>query len=224
MFPGMEPLKQYTALEQAYARNFYNGGDLGSIKQFDEPSYFLLTAAHATNHWTGNRRRFAETFTGAMAETLAAEGRHSFLAPDGAVPDWSYWDERYDPFKASLDEALEDGKFVLDIHGVSAKYGADLFIGYGPDPSEEALEFAELIIEAFDGYTVVAGGRFNATAPNTVRSYVQSTGGDGLQLDLAPTMRNPHEHPETTLDFIARFGTVLGAHSAGRLLREPVAA
>ena len=224
MFPGMEPLKQYSALEQPYARNFYNGGDPGSIKQFDEPSYFLLTAAHATNHWTLNRRRFAETFTGAMAETLALDGRQSFLAPDGAVPDWSYWDERYDPFKVVLDEALEDGKFVLDIHGVSAKYGADLFIGYGADPSEEALELADLIIEAFDGYTVVAGGRFNATAPNAVRSYVQASGGDALQLDLAPNMRDPHAHPETTLDFISRFGAVLGAHSAGRLVREPVAA
>lgn len=224
MFRGMEPLKQYIALEEGFARHFYNGGDPGSIQRIDAPGYFLLAASHAANHWAGNHRRFAHPFTGAMARTVAEATGQSFLAPDGAVGDWSWWDERHDPFKLALDEALEDEKFVLDIHGVSAKYGADLFIGYGTNPSDEALELADLIQDAFTGFNVVAGGRFNATAPTAVRSYIQGAGGEALQLDLSPVLRDPSTHPDTTLECITRLTTALDAHAASRSVPAALAA
>lgn len=224
MFPGMEPLQQYTAREESFARRFYNGGDQGSIQRIDAPGYFLLTASHATNHWIGNHRKFAHPFTGAMARSVAEASGQSFLAPDGSVGDWSWWDERHDPYKTALDESLAAGKFVLDLHGVAAKYGADMFIGLGINPTEEALELADLIQDAFAGFTVVAGGRFNATASTTVRSYVREADGDGLQLDLAPMLRDPSLHPETTLECITRLGTALNAHAASRTVPTALAA
>lgn len=49
-----------------------------------------------------------------------------------------------------------------------------------------------------------------------MRYYAKSTGSDGIQLELAPTMRDPVDHPDTAREFVTRFaefvGTRLGRH------------
>ncbi|HEX9086511.1 MAG TPA: hypothetical protein VF867_03195 [Arthrobacter sp.] len=211
---------EYAATERIFARNFYNGEAPDTILSGDGPGYYLFTAPYASNTVKDGRRKSADRYTGSLAKALAVSTGSGWLAAAGAVSEWSYWDERRDAFTGALDDAVIDGKFVIDVNGVSARYGADIFIGYGSNPSEEALALADEIIYEFSEYRVVAGGKFNATSPRTVRSFIADSGGDALQLEVAPRLRNIDECPELPGNFITRFGTLLMNHAAGR---QPVA-
>lgn len=216
MLPRMNT-DEYAAAELTFARNFYNGDAPDTILSGDGPGYYLFTAPHASNTIQDGRRKPADLFTGPLAQALAGLTGSSWVATSGAVSEWAYWDERRDVFTQALDTGIEDGKFVIDINGVSARYGADIFIGHGTDPSDEALALADAIVYEFSEYRVVVGGKFNATSPRTVRSYIAGNGGDGLQLEIAPRLRNLDEFPHLPGDFIARFGGLLMTHAAEQL-------
>lgn len=212
----------YAARERFYARNFYNGDKPDEIRSGGGPGYYLFTAPHASNYIQDGRRRFAEPYTGALAETLGELTGSAWVAAAGAVSEWDYWDERRDAFTGAIRDGVGSGRFVVDLNGVSPRYGADLFIGLGTSPSDEALAVADAIVYEFSEYRVVAGGKLNATSPRTVRSFVASQGGDGIQLELAPRLINAAEHPFGPEDFITRLAGLLGSHAA--LRREAVPA
>jgi hypothetical protein len=214
MFIGMDLTRDLRMLEASFSRNFYNGDGQDAVRHHKADGYFLLTAPHATNRWQDGRRKFADQYTGAMAQLLGATAGQSWLASDGITPDWAYWDERSDPFKVALDDMLDEGRYLINIQGVSGRYGVDLYIGLGNDPREEELEMAEMIEDTFGDFNVVTGGQFNAVSPRSVRTYARSTGSGAIQLELAPSMRDPTEHPDTAGEFVLRLGELLATRSA----------
>lgn len=214
-------IDSYAARERTYARNFYNGDKPDEIRSGDEPGYYLFTAPHASNYIQDGRRRFAEPYTGALAETLGELTGSGWVTAAGVASEWDYWDERRDPFTNAIREGVSNGQFVVDLNGLSPRYGADAFIGLGTSPSEEALALADAIVFEFAEYRVVAGGKLNATSPRTVRSFVAAQGGDGIQLELGPRLINAAEHPFGPEDFITRLAALLGTHAA--LQSTPVA-
>lgn len=158
MFNGMDLIRDLRMLEASFSRNYYNGDCLDAVRQHRSDGYFLLTAPHATNRWQDGRRKFADQYSGAVVQLLGNVAGQSWLASDGITSDWSYWDERNDPFKAALDELLDEGKYLINIVGASARYGVDIHIGIGSEPREEELEMAEIIEETFGDFNVVTGG------------------------------------------------------------------
>ena len=213
MFTGMDLTRDLRMLETSFSRNFYNGDALDAVRHSKSDGYFLLTAPHATNRWAEGRRKFADQYTGAMVQLLGATAGQSWLATDGISSDWNYWDERNDPFKLALDDSLDEGKYLVNVVGVSARYGVDIYIGIGNDPREEDLEMAELIEDTFGDFHVVTGGQFNAVSPKSVRTYARSTGSGAIQLELAPSMRDALEHPDTAGEFVLRFAELLSTRS-----------
>lgn len=201
-------------LETSFSRNFYNGDTVGAARHQSAGGYFLLTAPHATNRWQDGRRRFAEQYTGALVQLLGSRAGQSWLAADGLSTDWAYWDERNDPFKLALDGMLDEGRYLVNVQGVSARHGVDIYVGIGNDPGEEDLEMAELIEDTFGDFNVVTAGQFNALSHRSVRSYARSTGSGAIQLELAPSMRDVLEHPDTAAEFVLRFSEMLATRSA----------
>ena len=214
MFTGMDLTRDLRMLEASFSRNFYNGDALDAVRHSKADGYFLLTAPHATNRWMDGRRKFADQYTGAMVQLLGATADQSWLATDGVSSDWTYWDERNDPFKLALDDMLDEGRYLVNIVGVSARYGVDIYVGLGNDPREEELEMAELIEDTFGDFNVVTGGQFNAVSPKSVRTYARSTGSGAIQLELAPSMRDALEHPDTAGEFVLRFAELLSTRSS----------
>lgn len=220
MFIGMDLNHDLRGLEASFSRNFYNGDGLDAVCQQRSDGYFLLTAPHATNRWEDGRRKFADQYTGAMVQLLGSIADQSWLATDGVSADWMYWGERTDPFKLALDALLDEGKYLVNIVGARARYGVDIHIGIGSDPREEELEMAEMIEDTFGDFNVVTGGQFNAASHKSVRTYARSTGSGGIQLELAPIMRDPVEHPDTAGEFALRFSELLATRSARCMSRE----
>ncbi|WP_230854572.1 hypothetical protein [Arthrobacter terrae] len=216
----MDLTRDLRMLETSFSRNFYNGDTLDAIRQSKSDGYFLLTAPHATNRWSEERRKFADQYTGAMVQLLGATAGQSWLTSDGISSAWTYWDERSDPFKLALDDMLDEGRYLINVVGVGARYGVDIYVGIGNDPREEELEMAELIEDTFGDFNVVTGGQFNAVGPKSVRTYARSTGSGAIQLELAPRMRDAVEHPDTAGEFVLRFGELLTTRSARCMARE----
>lgn len=213
MFPGMDLTCNLRMLEANFSTRFYNGDSPGLVRHQQADGYFLLTAPHATNRWQDGRRRFAEQYTGAVVELLGSTAGQSWLATAGISPDWSKWGERVDPFKAALDVMLDEGRYLINIQGASARHGVDIYVGIGSDPRDEDLEMAELIEDTFGDFHVVTAGQFNALDPRSPRSYARSTGSGAIQLELAPSMRDAVEHPETSGEFVLRFSELLSTRS-----------
>lgn len=211
----MKLIEEYARLEANFARNFYHGDLPDRIRQKTGAGPFLLTAAHSSNRMVDGRPRLADRYTGAMAQLVASQAGQSWLAADGVVSEWSNWEDRIDRFKVALDRHLDAGRFVIDLRAAPPRSLGDLFIGFGPTPSEKAMETAELIADTFSDFKVVAGGRFSGTEIPSVRDYAGSRGGDGIQLHLSSTLRDPAEHPGTAAEFIARFSDLLKLHSPG---------
>lgn len=225
MFRGMDLTRDLRMLEPSFSRNFYNGDVPDAVRQQKTDGYFLLTAPHSANRWQGGRRKFADQYTGSLVQLLGITAGQSWLAADGLSSDWSYWDERSDPFKLALDSMLDEGRYLVNLQGVSSRHSVDIYIGIGNDPGEEDLEMAELIEDTFGDFNVVTGGEFNALSHRSVRTYARSTGSGAIQLDLAPSMRNPLEHPETAGEFVSRFSDLLATRSNRCMaLEEPALA
>lgn len=224
MCSGMTLIDSYAGRERSYARNFYNGDHPDALRSGTGPGHFMFTAPHASNYLQDGRRRFAEPYTGALAETLGDLTGGSWAASAGIASEWEYWEERRDAFSEAVRQGVSDGHFIVDLNGLSPRYGADMFIGLGTTPSQEALDLADAIVYEFSEYQVVAGGKLNATSPRTVRSFVASQGGDAIQLELVPRLINVADHPFGPEDFITRLSGLLGAHAASRLALESAAA
>lgn len=220
----MDLTRELLKLETSFSRNFYNGDSLDAVRQQKTDGYFLLTAPHATNRWQDGRRKFADQYTGSVVQLLGSTAGQSWLATDGIASDWTYWDERNDAFKLALDSLLDEGKYLVNVVGVSARHGADLYVGLGSDPREEELEMAEMIEDTFGDFQVMTGGQFNALSPKSVRTYARSTGSGGIQLELAPSMRDPLAHPGTAGEFVLRFSELLATRSARCMERESLLA
>ncbi|MET4144173.1 hypothetical protein [Arthrobacter sp. UYCo732] len=214
MFINMDLTHDLLTMEKFFSRNFYNGDSLDAVRQQKTDGYFLLTAPHATNRWQDGRRKFADQYTGSVVQLLGTTAGQSWLATDGVASDWTYWDERSDPFKLALDGILDEGKYLVNIVGASARHGVDIHVGIGNDPRSEELEMAEMIEDTFGDFHVVTNGQFNAASPKSVRTYARSTGSGGIQLELAPSMRDPLEHPDTAAEFVLRFAELLATRSA----------
>lgn len=206
--------------EASFSRNFYNGDLADAVQQQSSEGYFLLTAPHATNRWQDGRRRFADQYTGALVHLLGSTAGQCWLATDGITSEWSTWEERADPFKAALDTLLDQGKYLVNILGVSARHQTDIFVGIGHDPQDEDLEMAELVEDTFGDFKVVVGGPFSTVNPKSVRSYARSTGSGGVQLELGPRMRDPLEHPDTAGEFVLRLSELLSTRSARCMAQE----
>lgn len=63
---------------------------------------------------------------------------------------------------------------------------------------------AELIEDIVGDFTVVTGGQFNAVSPRSVRTYARAGGSGAFQLELAPSMRDAVEYPDTAREFVLR--------------------
>ena len=206
----MKLIEEYIRLEAKFARHFYNGDMPDRIRQHKGKGGYLLAAPHSSNRMIGGRPRQADRYTGAMAQIVAVRSGHSWLAADGVISEWASWEGRRDRFRDALDAALDKDRFVIDLRATPAGPAGDIFIGFGPRPSDAAMELAERIDEAFPEFKVVVGGRFNPAAPETISSYAQGRGGDGLQLNIAAPLRDPLQFPDTTELFIKGFANVLG--------------
>lgn len=209
MLPGMKLIEEYARMEMKFARHFYNGDMPDRIRQHAGRGRYLLAAPHSSNRMIDGRPRGADRYTGAMAQMLATKAGQSWLAADGVISEWTAWENRHDRFRKALDAGLDLHQFVIDLRAAPQDAKADIFIGFSPRPSEAAMGLAEAIGDAFPDFRVVAGGRFNPPSPQTIRSYIQSRGGDGIQLNVAPTLRDPEEHPDAAELLITRLTELL---------------
>lgn len=210
-FPTIQ-IFDWDNLEARYRTNYYNGtGRANSVLQHEGIRPVIFTAPHSLNHYRNGQVKLADRWTGSMAEILATETGSGYLTACGEIAEWSSWENRTDDFKLSLDELTLTPTLVIDLHGMSDRYGVDLCIGLGPAPDETTMKFADEISRGMARYRVSINDPFSADPAYTVTNYVQrETASSALQLEIASRFRNPQTSAKLSFEFLANLAHVIG--------------
>jgi hypothetical protein len=190
-------------LNQPYAaNNNYGSAEAGSIDYVVGKKAILLTAPHAVYHERDGHEKKNDIRTGGLCRLLHQQADVSALIAAGYVPKWQSWQTRNDDFKALLLNAVVDGRFIIDMHGMTDNHGVDVCIGLGESPSRLALDVANCIQKKLHVYKVMINVPFSAKNPLTVTAYVQSIKGDDLQLEIAAHLREARTNTTNAAAFI----------------------
>lgn len=190
--------QQWLTLDAPYALNYYYGlKEPNRIRFIERNSALLFTAPHAVHHYHSAALpdKKSDARTGGLCELLAEQLGVSTLAAASFFDGWDSWVERDDVFKRILTKVAIKKPFVIDLHGMGDSHGVDVCIGLGPNPNERAQRVALQLKAALSSLNVAINSPFAARSPRTVTSYVQSLGGDAMQIEIAARLRDPHNSP-----------------------------
>jgi hypothetical protein len=166
----------------------------------------ILTAVHSVRHWRLSKWKSPDRFTGPLAveAARAAECRALVLAAP------TYADSNFDEnsgLKEWLSRLAErPGSFVIDVHGMKDR-GSDIIVGTAQGLTPAPLADAVLAAAAAAGFTALVSetGHLSASRSSTITSYSISTlGVPAVQLELAPSLRDPREH-SVAFDRVVKF-------------------
>jgi len=206
---------RWITLNEPYANNSNRGaGALDSATYIERnSSSLLLTAPHSVRHYRDEnlQDKKADVWTGGLCEILGEELDVPTLTATGFKQEWHTWDERSDDFKNIVVAAIDRHAFVVDLHGMQDHHNVDVCIGLGPKPTAKVMLFADKLSAALSPLNVSINKPFDATPPFTVTSFVQSRGGDGLQIEIASRFRRPKSNPEESSYFVQTLANALRA-------------
>ena len=190
-------------------------------------SNVLLTASHAVPHAqhaapsAGRTRKKHDGATGQIAETIAHVTGTSALI---ACPPWT-GNANADPldlcpFKQTMVRMIAEQKvrYVLDLHGMSSRYGVDICVGNGGTATDA-------LTDVLCGFFTDAGLSYSINEPyaargtGTVRANAYAAGAWALQLEIAPHCRDRHRHPGLTGALLYAFNRfVVSVHDGSTAL------
>jgi hypothetical protein len=210
--------RQWLEHNRPFSANHAYGQDAPNAVRFTARSgEYLFTAPHAVHHYRDETLpdKQSDARTGGLAELLGQRLNCSVLAASGFVQEWHSWQERQDDFPRRLKQAVHGGRFVIDFHGMSDSHDVDVCLGLGAYPSEKTQRIAKALVKALHPLNVQIDTPFTATPAFTVVSFVQSLGGDGLQVEIAAYLRDPKRQPDQAANFADMFARALREVSAG---------
>ncbi len=189
---------QWEALQKEHWKHWAELTPDGALRYQTGTRAVLLTAPHATIHQRDGVRKAADLRTGSLVELLSVRTGASFLATSTAQPFDANWDVPSTPFHDKLRELYTPNHFVIDVHGMSDSHGSDICIALGPAPGSRAQIVAERFAAAARkaGFRVSVNTPFDARRTTTITSYIQSQGGDAMEIEIARHLREPDRHPE----------------------------
>ncbi len=170
----------------------------------------VITAPHAVRHERDSLVKKADLWTGGLCALLSQLTNCTAITAAGYVKQWHSWTERSDDFKDALTQAVADNLIVLDMHGMRDLHGVDVCLGLGPNPSARVYDIAHQIQAALSPLRISINQPFAATKAYTVTSYVQSIGGEGLQVEIATHLRNPAKRMAEAAAFARSMAEVIG--------------
>ena len=182
--------------ERRYAAHHRNGsGEPDSVHWIDrtDTSNLVIVAPHAVNHHRDGEVKFADRYTGAIAEILANRLGASVLTTTGEVSDWGEdWETRDDEFTDIL-HSLDDTSLIVDLHGMADGSSREpISIGTAKKESGPSMELAENIADAFNGAAEI-NETFSARSNYTVTRHMHKRGHNGVQIEIAGSLREPGE-------------------------------
>jgi hypothetical protein len=199
-------IQRWLNLNQPYTLHHNYGLDVPncvhSVLRKNSP--VLLSAPHAVHHYRNSKLqdKRSDVRTGGLCDLLGELLGFSSISAASFVSEWHSWDKRSDDFKKILESAVSRQQCVIDLHGMNNNHDADIIIGLGRRPSQRVKRAARDLRSLLSPLRVDINDRFSAKSSYTVTSYVQSLGGDGLQIEIAARLRNPESEPEQADTFL----------------------
>jgi hypothetical protein len=96
-------------------------------------------------------------------------------------------------------------RYVLDLHGMSSRYGVDICVGNGGTATDA-------LTDVLCGFFTDAGLSYSINEP-------YAAGAWALQLEIAPHCRDPHRHPGLTGALLYSFNRfVVSVHDGSTAL------
>lgn len=202
---------EWESLEERYRANHYNGrGMNGEVELHRSTSPFIISAPHSLNHFRQNKVKYADRWTGGLAEMVGSMTSSTTLIPIGPIPNWEDWNLRTDQFKLLLDDTAKPGMLLLDLHGMSNKHDVDICIGLGPRPSTRVSMIANDLKEHLGDFRTAINHPFGGKLSFNVCSYSQTVlNVDALQIEIAASLRDPKDEPVKAESFINVFTAAL---------------
>lgn len=219
-------IKRISRYEKKFAKNKYNGsGDKEfQIKEGSIP--VMVSAPHSVNQYREGQEKFADRFTGAIAEYLCKKtGCHIIYSTKNKKKDPNF-DSNLNGenlYQTKLKDYIGSHKvnILIDLHGASEKRGYAVEMGTAPirnetkdiigdpDPSLHGKNFiVDLIKYTFDFVLrdldlpqekkqVCKNQIFDAGSQNTITKFIsENTNTSCIQLEINGVYRNPQKAKE----------------------------
>jgi len=192
-------LDNWLDLECNFSNNHYNSiNQINNIEigqANDSSRKILFCAPHAFNHFRYNKIKVADIFTGSLCQVLAkATGQSGIVStcPDNN-PDYMGFGYKY---LHQIERAVSNKLLIVDLHGMSNKYGLDVCIGVGANPSIRVNQLVKCLMNDLVDYRVSINEPFAALAEYTITNFVQTKLlGDAVQIEIASKLRDPTNNP-----------------------------
>lgn len=216
----MDKIRKIVKNEKRFMANRYNGkhskGDV--FRKNSQGSYIMkkgsipvmISAPHAVNHFREEKQKYADMYTGGLAEYLHDElGCHVMYATGYTRNDANYDEAATCDYKKELVTYIRDNdiKVLIDLHG-SAKtreFAVEMGTIDEADSSLHQYQFIEdllhITLEASleqylkeDGKVISNNSVFAASNPNTVTYYVSCEAKiPCIQLEINRLYRDPEQ-------------------------------
>jgi len=188
-----ELLGELSRLEVYFSDNNYNPKNRQATcnmnNSLTSTSKLLFCAPHALNHYRNNALKIADVFTGSLCQLLANNTGQSWLvstSPDNKLEYLGFGQD----YICQIENAVENGLMIVDVHGMSDQHNFDICIGTGPNPSIRTINFANKLVSELSDYKISINYPFNATAEHTITNFVQTKlSGDSIQIEIASRLR-----------------------------------
>lgn len=186
----MDIALQIKELEKKFFIINYNGNSASWFELRDGEIPVMISAPHAVNHFARGKMKYAEIFTGGIAEYLQ-EQTHCHLICTTRYKDLDANSDTADICKYKqklLDYIVISGvKVLIDIHGMKANQNVAIELGTGGDgdPALNGYSLVADIVEEVmrhslnnylvsDNKQIVRNVRFAAIGENTITNFISS--------------------------------------------------
>lgn len=203
---------EWARMEARYGANAYIGEDTGpEMTSIDRGSKVLLVAAHGVNHHRPNGdAKFADRWTGSLAEVLGRMTGVSVVAATRKPHHFGLWKNRADGFARRMKQMADNHRVVIDLHGITDNHDLDLCIGIGPLPSELEHRIAARVVDTDLDLNTTIGGPFPALRQHTLTSHLQRhTATSAVQLGIAAANRTPATDPDRAEQILHELASIV---------------
>lgn len=195
-------------LEKQFSSNNYNGSSKSqfTIKEGSVP--IMISAPHAVNHYRRGNIKYADMFTGTIAEYIhRVTGCHAIYSSMYTQSDPNYDDLNSNAYQQELIGYVKENNIytVLDIHGAAAHRGYAIQRGVPHVPNKSTyLDYENVdsiiyrIFEKHFRYSTLVkkeidrNYEFGTTGQNTVTKCLsENTNAICIQLEINRVFRNP---------------------------------
>lgn len=181
---------QIKKLETRFFSNNYDGDGVSWFELLDGKTHVMLSAPHAVNHFSRGKIKYAEIFTGGIAEYLHEQTHcHLICTTHYKDADANRDSVNVCAYKQKLLEYVlyNDIKVLIDIHGMKANpdYAVEFGTGGNDNPTLNGYNLIADIIEETmrhslnkylveDNKQIVRNVRFAARGENTITNFISS--------------------------------------------------